>query len=272
MVNSNPETVSTDFDISDALYFEPLTLEDVLEIVARRAADGRGGPARRADAAQAGARARARGRADPGHVARGDRPGRGPRAVRGDHPRAGRGAAAERRGLLGGRGGGRRGAGGLSGAGPALLRARRARDGDRLRRRLAPELLRARGAGGARAPGADRQLPRGCVRGRRGRHRRRHPLRDRRGDAAHRGRRHPLRRLGLRAPALPHHRAAGRGDAPAHPRLRRAAGRGGTAQRPVRHQERHRLRARGEPARRRARCRSSPRRPACRSPAWPPPS
>jgi carbamoyl-phosphate synthase large subunit len=34
MVNSNPETVSTDFDMSDALYFEPLTLEDVLEIVA----------------------------------------------------------------------------------------------------------------------------------------------------------------------------------------------------------------------------------------------
>ncbi|CAN5807699.1 carbamoyl-phosphate synthase large subunit [soil metagenome] len=33
MVNSNPETVSTDFDVSDALYFEPLTLEDVLEIV-----------------------------------------------------------------------------------------------------------------------------------------------------------------------------------------------------------------------------------------------
>jgi carbamoyl-phosphate synthase large subunit len=34
MVNSNPETVSTDFDISNVLYFEPLTLEDVLEIVA----------------------------------------------------------------------------------------------------------------------------------------------------------------------------------------------------------------------------------------------
>jgi len=32
MINSNPETVSTDFDISDKLYFEPLTLEDVLEI------------------------------------------------------------------------------------------------------------------------------------------------------------------------------------------------------------------------------------------------
>src|SRR5471030_2374151 len=32
MVNSNPETVSTDYDTSDRLYFEPLTLEDVLEI------------------------------------------------------------------------------------------------------------------------------------------------------------------------------------------------------------------------------------------------
>jgi len=35
MVNCNPETVSTDYDTSDRLYFEPLTLEDVLEIVRR---------------------------------------------------------------------------------------------------------------------------------------------------------------------------------------------------------------------------------------------
>src|SRR5512137_1257123 len=35
MVNSNPETVSTDYDTSDRLYFEPLTLEDVLHIYAR---------------------------------------------------------------------------------------------------------------------------------------------------------------------------------------------------------------------------------------------
>ena len=34
MVNCNPETVSTDYDTSDRLYFESLTLEDVLEIVA----------------------------------------------------------------------------------------------------------------------------------------------------------------------------------------------------------------------------------------------
>ena len=33
MVNSNPETVSTDFDVSDRLYFEPLTLEDAFEII-----------------------------------------------------------------------------------------------------------------------------------------------------------------------------------------------------------------------------------------------
>ena len=33
MVNCNPETVSTDYDVSDRLYFEPLTLEDVLEVI-----------------------------------------------------------------------------------------------------------------------------------------------------------------------------------------------------------------------------------------------
>ncbi|HXZ48174.1 MAG TPA: carbamoyl-phosphate synthase large subunit [Usitatibacter sp.] len=40
MVNCNPETVSTDYDTSDRLYFEPLTLEDVLEIVAREKPEG----------------------------------------------------------------------------------------------------------------------------------------------------------------------------------------------------------------------------------------
>ena len=40
MVNSNPETVSTDYDSSDVLYFEPLTLEDVLNIVDREKPDG----------------------------------------------------------------------------------------------------------------------------------------------------------------------------------------------------------------------------------------
>ncbi len=35
LINNNPETVSTDFDISDRLYFEPLTAEDVLHVIAR---------------------------------------------------------------------------------------------------------------------------------------------------------------------------------------------------------------------------------------------
>ena len=40
MVNSNPETVSTDYDTSDRLYFEPLTLEDVLEIYHQEQCEG----------------------------------------------------------------------------------------------------------------------------------------------------------------------------------------------------------------------------------------
>jgi len=40
MVNSNPETVSTDYDTSDRLYFEPLTLEDVIEIYRREQCEG----------------------------------------------------------------------------------------------------------------------------------------------------------------------------------------------------------------------------------------
>ena len=40
MINSNPETVSTDYDVSDRLYFEPLTLEDVLEVYHQEKCDG----------------------------------------------------------------------------------------------------------------------------------------------------------------------------------------------------------------------------------------
>ena len=40
MINNNPETVSTDFDISDRLYFEPLDLEDVLNVIKAEGADG----------------------------------------------------------------------------------------------------------------------------------------------------------------------------------------------------------------------------------------
>ena len=74
MVNCNPETVSTDYDTSSRLYFEPLTLEDVLEVIH---AETPGRPdrrrhraARRPDAARARAGARGRGGADRRHVAR----------------------------------------------------------------------------------------------------------------------------------------------------------------------------------------------------------
>jgi carbamoyl-phosphate synthase large subunit len=40
IINNNPETVSTDYDISDRLYFEPLTLEDVLNVIENENADG----------------------------------------------------------------------------------------------------------------------------------------------------------------------------------------------------------------------------------------
>ena len=61
MVNCNPETVSTDYDTSDRLYFEPLTLEDVLEVVHAEQQAGPGRrrdlPARRPDAARVWPRA-----------------------------------------------------------------------------------------------------------------------------------------------------------------------------------------------------------------------
>jgi carbamoyl-phosphate synthase large subunit len=82
MVNCNPETVSTDYDTSDRLYFEPLTAEDVIELA--RVEQRKGHPARRhravrrPDAAEARRRARASGDPDPWHLARCHRPRGGP--------------------------------------------------------------------------------------------------------------------------------------------------------------------------------------------------
>jgi carbamoyl-phosphate synthase large subunit len=73
MVNCNPETVSTDYDTSDRLYFEPLTPEDVLEIIRKEQENGtlqrRYRPVRRADAFETGPVAGQGQRADPWHVA-----------------------------------------------------------------------------------------------------------------------------------------------------------------------------------------------------------
>ena len=108
---------------------------------ARRAGErpgkGRDRAARRADPAGAGAGSGGRPGAGGGHLARGHPPGRGPRRLR---PRAGESRAdraeIRHRDVHGGCGRDRQGDR-LSGAGAALLRARRARHGDRLRRRHA---------------------------------------------------------------------------------------------------------------------------------------
>ena len=40
MINCNPETVSTDYDTTDRLYFEPLTFEDVMSVIEKEANGG----------------------------------------------------------------------------------------------------------------------------------------------------------------------------------------------------------------------------------------
>ncbi len=85
MVNCNPETVSTDYDTSDRLYFEPLTAEDVLEIVRIEQSKGMlagvivqfGGQ----NSAQARQHACRRRRSDPRHQRRRHRPCRRPQAL-----------------------------------------------------------------------------------------------------------------------------------------------------------------------------------------------
>ena len=81
MVNCNPETVSTDYDTSDKLYFEPLTVEDVLSIYEKEKPEGVivqfGGQTPLNIAAELAAA----GVQDPRHLARDHRPGRGPRPL-----------------------------------------------------------------------------------------------------------------------------------------------------------------------------------------------
>ncbi len=114
MVNCNPETVSTDYDTCDRLYFEPLTLEHVLAVIDREQPEGvivqLGGqtPLKLARGLAGG------GSADLGHAARGHRPRRGPRALRGAAGRGGHPPAGERHGAVGRRGGRRSPAGSAS--------------------------------------------------------------------------------------------------------------------------------------------------------------
>ena len=178
MVNCNPETVSTDYDTSDRLYFEPLTAEDVLAVIEQEQPEGVivqfGGqtPLRLAKTLEdAGVKLL-------GTPGRRDRPRRGPRPLRRaaaparDRPPAVRHGAQRRRGA------GDRRAGRLPAARPALLRARRPGDGDLLlRTRTSPTYLDRHVKAEPGAPAAARPLPRGRDRGRRRRALRRHRLR-----------------------------------------------------------------------------------------------
>ena len=256
MVNCNPETVSTDYDTADRLYFEPLTFEDVLEVYYAESASGAGGPGVVGVIVQLGGQTPARpgrtaregGRADRRHQSEGHRPGRGPRRVRRNAEQRGaaRAEVRHRHQLRAGPPNRRRDR--LSGPGAAVLRAGRARHGDRVRRRDPAGLHHPRHRAVARASGARRPVPRGRHRDRRRRAVRRHRGLHRRHHGAHRGGRHPLRRLRVRAAAGDFGPQRHRVGAPRHRGHRARHRRRRPAQRAVRAQGRRALRARGQPA------------------------
>ena len=153
MVNCNPETVSTDYDTSDRLYFEPLTLEDVLEIIHKERPEGVivqfGGqtPLKLARALEAAGAPIIGTTPDSIDIAE-DRerfqqlvqaPGAAPA---GQCHRAQRGA-----------GGGAGARGGLPAGGAPLLRARRPRHGDRVQRGRPAQLRQQRRKGVQRQSG-----------------------------------------------------------------------------------------------------------------------
>ena len=197
MVNCNPETVSTDYDTSDKLYFEPLTYEDVMDIVDAERPDGvivtLGGqtplklakPLLEAGVPIMGTQPEAIDLAEDRerfaaildelaitYARRG----------RGDHVRGGVPGCRPHR---------------LPAARASELRSRRPRHGDRLRRRPAREVHGRGGQDLARPPRLPRPLPRGGRRGRSRRSVRRRARLRRRRPRAHRGGGHPLRRLRL---------------------------------------------------------------------------
>ncbi len=209
-----------------------------------RAAGGSGHPVRRTDAAQARARARACRLSHPRHAVRGDRPGRGPRALRrparaAGHPLPGVG---DRRGRGGGNLGRR--ARRLPRARAAFVRPRRARDACLLRAGRRPCRDGARDR-----PRPRRPLPRERGRDRRGRALRRRGHVRRRRHAARGGGGRPLRRLLVRPPAAFADRRLDGRDPRDRRRARAGARRRRPPERPARRRRRPRLRARGQPAR-----------------------
>ena len=210
MVNSNPETVSTDYDTSDKLFFEPLTLEDVLHIYEREKCWGAIAQFGGQTPLEPGAGPAKKRRQHHRHLAPEHRDRRGPQAVLRHAGQAAHPPAAQRPGHQPGRGAPGRPQTGLPRAGPPLLCPRRARHADCLfRRRIGPlHAFRRGGLPGTARPGG--QIPGRRHRGGCGLHCRCRPFRrsqrrhhcDRRFSGAHRIRRRPFRRCrhGVAAP------------------------------------------------------------------------
>ena len=174
MVNSNPETVSTDYDTSDKLYFEPLTLEDVLNIYEQEKPEG--------VIVQFGGQT-------PLNLAAGLKAagvpiiGTQPESIEIAEDRKLFAAMLDKLGLRQtpsgsadqrGRSGRDRGADRLSGAGAAVVCARRPRDGARLSTtKISRRYMHERDRGQPGAAGAGRSFPRRRDRGRCRLHRRR---------------------------------------------------------------------------------------------------
>ncbi len=214
MVNCNPETVSTDYDTSDRLYFEPLTTADVLAVCEREQPEGVivqfGGqtPLRLAPELEAAGVPLLGTAVDAIDLAE-DRGRFGAllRRLGVKHPPYGTALSAEEAAVIAEEVGF-----------PLLVRPSYVLGGRAMEICYSTEDLRrlpgGPGEGGPRASAAARPLPRERDRGRRRRARRRRARLDRRDHAARRGGRRPLRRLGLRAPAD----EPWRGDAGADPR------------------------------------------------------
>ena len=207
MVNCNPETVSTDYDTVGPAVLRAADAGGRARDRARRAAGGPGGRRHRAagrpDAARARGGPRSRRGADRGHPAVGHRPGGGARSIRSGARCGGSASAQARHGddLRERQGHRRRDR--LPGAGAPVLRARRTRHGDRVRRGHAGRLHQSRHRDLAGTAGPGRPIPRRRDRDRRRRALRRHRAVPRRRHGAHRGGGRALGRLGLRAAA--HH-------------------------------------------------------------------
>ena len=200
MVNSNPETVSTDYDTSDILFFEPLTIEDVPQHLRCDTAGWRDRSVRRPNAAQPCPRPQGFGCADHRNERRDDRSGRRSRAFSSVDRRARAASAAQRYRPQHGRSSQRSGTYRIPGARSSEFRFGRTRDGDLLRQIAVRTLCHRSFHRRRRSTGAHRPLSRRRYRGRRRCTLRWEKCHDHGDHGTHRGGRRTQWRLGLRHP------------------------------------------------------------------------